>query len=114
MCTLLDRQLGELVEEIESKHFNDPSQMELLEEMARLMMNDEQTTIDFLNNCNANHARIIDWLCPFFDDIVYKFPSDEMINAMTSIIDIYPENQILPRNVQYAIDVMDTIQNASE
>ena len=114
MCTLLEGQLSELVEKVESKDCNDPSQMELLEEMAMLMMNDEQVTIDFLNNCKANHSRIIDWLCPFFDDIVYKFPSNEMINAMTSTINKYSENQILPRNVQYAIDVVYAIQNTSE
>jgi hypothetical protein len=111
MCNILNQQLNELVGEIESKHLNDPSKMELLEKMAVLMMDDEQTTINFFENCNANHARIIYWISPFFDDIGDKFPSDKMVNAMISLIEKYPEDLDLRSDIQLATDLIHTIQN---
>ena len=74
--------------------------------MVETMLEKEENTLDFFLNCNSSHASIIFWLAPFFEEIGYKFPSDEMVNAMISLIARYPENERIALNVQTAIDLI--------
>ncbi|AFY96194.1 hypothetical protein [Chamaesiphon minutus] len=104
------QKLHNIVNEIESRHPNDPEKIVLLNRMTELMLEDEKRTIDFLENCNTNHARIIYWLSPWFDDIACQFYSDKVADAMISLIDKYPEDIMLQSDVQIAIDVIRNIQ----
>lgn len=111
MFNILTQQLSELVDKIESRHPNDPSVTDWIHEMIELMLKDEKETIDFLNKCSNDHAQIIYWASPLFDDIACEFHSSEMVYAMLALIPKYPEDEGLQRNVQMAINIIHNIQN---
>lgn len=113
MYNALNRQLDELVKKIDSRHFNDPDITTWLHEMAALAIENEQETVNFFNNCNADHARIIYWLSPFFEDIANEFSSDEIINSMKLLPQKYPEDVGLSDDVEVAIEIMYRIRETS-
>jgi hypothetical protein len=110
MLDILTQQLSKLVDKIESRHPNDPSVTDWIHEMIELMLKDEKETIDFFNRCSHDHARIIYWSSPCFDDIACEFYSSEMAHAMLALIPKYPEDDGLQNNVQMAINIIYNIQ----
>lgn len=97
---MLAQKLDELVQKIDLMHPEDPDKIKCLYSMSELMIQEEQTTIDFFKECNAHHERIIYWMSPFFEDIVCKFPTNSMVDAMMSLIDKYPKDSVLPEEVE--------------
>jgi hypothetical protein len=81
--------------------------------MAALAIDNEQRTIDFFNNCNADHARIIYWLSPFFQDIANEFFSDEIINSMRPLSEKYPEDMGLSDDIKVSIEIMYRMRDTS-
>jgi spore maturation protein CgeB len=111
MCDILIQQLSELVTKIESRHLNDPNVTDWIHGMIEIMLKNEKETIDFFNECSNDHARIIYWTSPLFDDIAYEFHSSEMAYAMLALIPKYPEDEGLQNDVEIAVDIINTIQN---
>ena len=108
---MLSQRLFELVKKIESRSPYYVEIEEWLHEMVDLMLESEDNTINFFINTDSSHSRIIYWVSPLFEDIAYKFSSNIMASAMTSLIDKYPEDLGLKSDVQLATNIIHKIQN---
>jgi hypothetical protein len=106
----LVERLNNIVNLIDKRHQNDPVVIELLDEMAELMMKNELETINFLEGQSIYHERIIRRINTYFDDIAIEFHSNSMAAAMTSLIDRYPNNEVLKYNVDIAIKIMENME----
>jgi hypothetical protein len=110
MQTDIIQKFNLLVEKIESRK---PYYVEIgdwLDEMIGLMLQDSLQTLDFLNNCDQTHERIIFWLSPLFDEITFKYPDDEIADAMQSLVEKYPQCTMLQQNVDMAIKILRNVQ----
>jgi hypothetical protein len=111
MCIFLTQKLNNIVSKIETRKPYYENIEEWLHEMTELMLQNEQETILFFNKCKETEARIIYWLSPCFDDIACQFYSNDMIDAMTCLIEKYPEDDGLKRDVIIATNIIHNIQN---
>jgi hypothetical protein len=106
----LAERLNKIVNLIDEKHQNDPTVMELLDEMAKLMMENELETIDFLEGQSVHHERIIRRINTYFDDIVCEFHSNQLADTIISLLVRYPNNDVLKYNVGLAVKIINNIK----
>jgi hypothetical protein len=107
---ILSRQLYELVNKIESRHFNDPSVTIWLNKMLELLLENEKKTIDFFHQCNASHLHIVYWISPQLEDIIGNFPSKEMLNSIMALASLYAEDKSIQSGIQSAINLATIIR----
>jgi hypothetical protein len=110
MMDKLTQTLNEIVDLIESRHYNDPIVAELLEKMAKILMEDELVTINFLKSQSIYHEHIIRWVNTYFDDIACEFHSNQMADAMISLVTRYPNDNVLKYNVDLAVKIINNIK----
>ncbi len=103
MSSSLSEQISDLAYKIDKAHVNSPDATLWLEEINELLLVDDTQTIIFLNSCNDK--KVIYWICPLFQDIAMRFPSNRLSECLLSLIKRYPENNELPINVQRALEI---------
>jgi hypothetical protein len=107
MSNNLSEQISDLVYKIDTAHVNYPDATLWLEEITELLLIDETETIDFLNNCNDR--KVIYWICPLFQDIAIRYPSNKLSDCLLSLIKRYPENNELLINIQRALEINEAL-----
>lgn len=103
MSNSLSEQISDLAHRIDRTHVNSPDATLWLEEITELLLIDDTQTINFLNSCNDK--KVFYWICPLFQDIAMRFPSNRLSECLLSLINRYPENSELPINVQRALEI---------
>lgn len=91
-----------LLEAMERKHINDPSKMDDLYEISRLLSKSETETLQILKGLDEN---AISWIAPFFDDISSKLQSQEFILCIQELAKKFPS--IHQEDIDKAIHAMD-------
>ncbi|WP_336638395.1 hypothetical protein [Lysinibacillus fusiformis] len=81
------KKLNDMVSKLDAMHPNDPAIESCWPQIVD-EFNDEQDTIEYLNNCSEKE---IYWISSVFDDLAYKFPSETYVDCIKKLAKKFPE-----------------------
>jgi hypothetical protein len=102
MPTSLEIKIDEIVNYSELLHPNDPGIMKYFDQVRVLLLEDEEETIHFLQECKNKNT--MSWIAGLLDCLPGKFPSQDLINVFELLVDRYPDDPIHLLNLNLAID----------
>jgi hypothetical protein len=104
MNSQLKVEIDELIDQMESMHANDPRMDEYIDKISALMARNREDSIALLRDCDDKHT--IDWIYGSLDELAMKFPSDDLITVMQSLIHRFPEIEQISTNINAAINIV--------
>ena len=99
----MKQEIIKIINQLESKHINDYSRQDDLKNIIEILAKSESQAINCLNELDENS---ISWVSFSFEDLSYKFQSEEFINCLNGLIVKFPNISYLKDDVQDAIDAM--------
>lgn len=78
----------EIIEERKKLHPDDPHIIEIWEELTSIFTKSEESTINFLNNCNKEY---LVWIGEVFEDISEHLQSIHFLQCLENLNVKYPE-----------------------
>ncbi|MBX7227710.1 MAG: hypothetical protein K1X55_16870 [Chitinophagales bacterium] len=99
----MKEEIIKIVSQLGKKHLDDPTKSDDFNNIVNILLKSESQAIDCLNELDENS---ISWVSFSFEDLSYKFQSQEFINCLNRLVVKFPNISYLKDDVQDAIDAM--------
>ena len=99
---LLESKINELITHIEKLHVNDPDTIDYYNTIKDLLLDNERETMNLLQTCE--NKNMISHVVAFLENVADKFPSQELLHILESLVKKYSSDKILIYNLDIAID----------
>ena len=83
-----NKAVEKIIEERKKMHPDDPRIVEKWRELTKYFVQDQETTIEYLNNCNKENLK---WIGEIFDDISELLQSYQFIECIERLSIKYPD-----------------------
>ena len=94
---------NEIIEERKKMHPDDPRVLEKWNELTQIFIQNEESTIAYLNSCCKEN---IDWISEIFEDISEQLQSPRFIKCIEEIAIKYPDLN-LEQDILYAKEALE-------
>lgn len=91
----------EILDRIKNKHLNDPTLSNDKDLIVEMFLQDINRTIKILNDLDENS---LEWVSSRFEELSYKFQSNEFVDCVKKLLIKFPNSSILKQDVQEAIE----------
>ena len=98
-----DKEIDKIIEERKKMHPDDPRIVEKWNELTQIFIQNEESTIAYLNSCCKEN---IDWISEIFEDISEQLQSSRFIECIEKIAIKYPDLN-LEQDIIYAKEVLE-------
>lgn len=98
-----NNEIDKVIEERKKMHPDDPRVMEKWDELTQIFIQNEESTIAYLNSCCKEN---IDWISEIFEDISEQLQSPRFIECIEKIAIKYPDLN-LEQDILYAKKVLE-------
>jgi len=97
-----NNRVEKIIEERRKMHPDDPHVVEKWSELTQIFIQDEESTIAYLNSCCKEN---IDWISEVFEDISEQLHSSGFIECIEQLAMKYPDLD-LEQDILYAKEVL--------
>lgn len=98
-----NNEIDKIIEERKKMHPNDPRVLEKWNELTQIFIQNEESTIAYLNSCCKEN---IDWISEIFEDISEQLQSPRFIKCIEKIAIKYPDLN-LEQDILYAKEALE-------
>ena len=93
-----NNEIDKIIEERKKMHPDDPRVLEKWNELTQIFIQNEESTIAYLNSCCKEN---IDWISEIFEDISEQLQSPRFIKCIEEIAIKYPDLNLEQDTVSY-------------
>ena len=97
------REVEKVIKERVAMHPEDPRIMDKWEELTQILIQDEEATIVYLNNCNLENVY---WISEIFEDISAQLQSRRFIECIEQLSNKFPELD-MEQDILYAREMLE-------
>ena len=98
-----NNEIDKIIEERKKMHPDDPRVLEKWNELTQIFIQNEESTIAYLNSCCKEN---IDWISEIFEDISEQLQSPRFIKCIEEIAIKYPDLN-LEQDILYAKEALE-------
>lgn len=96
-------EIQKIIEERKKMHPDDPRVVEKWNELTQIFIQNEESTIAYLNSCCKDN---IEWISEIFEDISEQLQSSRFIDCIEKLAIKYPDLN-LKQDILYAKEVLE-------
>lgn len=96
-------EIAKIIEERKKMHPDDPHIVEKWNELTQIFIQNEESTIGYLNSCCKEN---IDWISEIFEDISEQLQSSKFIECIEQLAIKYPDLD-LEQDILYAKEALE-------